>query len=127
METNLSNRNSAMEVPEEPQLSRREVSYLQVRRLSGLIWLLAGVLDGMLGIRILLKFIGANPESPFAAWIYRITEPFLVLFQGLTDNPSIGDIVLELHAFFAIAFYALAAWALVRLVWLVFYRPEDIQ
>lgn len=128
MNTNISKNQSVYgnEVEDKP-LSAREVRYLNVKRLTALIWMLSGILQGLLGIRILLKFIGANPESPFAGFVYAYTQPFLFLFEGLTNNPSFSNMVLELHVFFAIAFYALATWVLVRLIWLIFYRPEDIQ
>lgn len=111
----------------EKPLGPREIRYMHVRRVANLIWLLFGLLEGLIGIRILLKLIGANPASPFAAFVYGITEPFLVFFKGLTANPSFNNAVLELHSMFALAVYALISWAVVRLVWLIFYRPEDIQ
>jgi len=111
----------------ERALGPREVRFLHVRRAANMIWLLFGLLEGLIGIRILLKLIGANPASPFAVFVYRITEPFLVFFKGLTVNPSFNNALLELHSIFALTIYAFMSWAIVRLVWLVFYRPEDIQ
>lgn len=107
-------------------LGPREVRYLRIRRATNFIWLLFGILEGWIGIRILLKLIGANPGNPFAGLVYSTTEPFLVFFKGLTVNPAYNNVVLELHSLIAIMVYALANWAIVRLVWLIFYRPEDI-
>jgi hypothetical protein len=112
---------------EQTGISPREVLYLRVRRVSRLIWLLAGILEGMIGLRVFLKLIAANPNSPFAGFIYTMTELFLFLFRGLTLNPASGNAVLEVHALIAMLFYALVTWVLVRLFWLIAYRPEDIH
>lgn len=129
-EENTSNRSNPPvpgEAAKPEPMDAREVRYLEVRRATNFIWLLTGILQGLFGLRLILKFIGANPESPFAGFIYTFTEPFLFLFQGLTDNPAFENFVLEIHVIFAMAFYALVAWVIIRLVWLIFYRPEDIQ
>ncbi len=60
------------------------------------IWLLFGILEGLLGLRFLLKLIGANPSSPIVSLIYSITGFFLEPFKGLIASPTIGNIVLEI-------------------------------
>lgn len=111
----------------ESSLSPRDALYIRVRRVANFIWLLFGILEGMIGIRILLKLIGANPGNTFAKFVYNITQPFLFMFEGLISDPSFDNIVFELHAIIALLVYAFAAWTLVRMVWLIFYRPEDIR
>jgi hypothetical protein len=56
--------------------------------------------------------------------IYGFTNLFLWPFSGMTATPSAGGMVLELSSFFAMAIYALIAWAVERIVWLIFYRPR---
>lgn len=111
----------------ESSLSPRDALYIRVRRVANFIWLIFGILEGMIGIRILLKLIGANPGNPFARFVYDITQPFLFMFEGLINNPSFDNIVLELHSIIALLVYAFVTWVLVRMIWLVFYRPEDIR
>jgi YggT family protein len=91
-------------------------------RLTGLIWLFFGVLDGLIALRFLLKLMAANPENPFAAFIYTITAPALWVFQGLTTSPSFEGIVIEFFDLIAIAVYALLGWVIVRALWLIFAR-----
>lgn len=88
------------------------------------IWLLLGILEAMLGLRFLLKLIAANPGSPIAAFIYSFTSLFLVPFRGLTPTPAAGGMVLEVSTLFAMLIYGLVAWAIARLVWLIFSRPR---
>ncbi len=89
-----------------------------------LIWLFLGILEVLIALRIGLKLIGANPDSPIVALIYGFTYLFLFPFEGMTATPSAGTMVLELSSFFAMVIYALIAWAVERIVWLVFYRPR---
>ena len=89
-----------------------------------LVWLVFGMLEGLIALRIVLKLIAANPASPIAALIYGFTDFFLFPFAGLTATPAVGNMVLELSSIFAMVIYALIAWAVERVVWLVFYRPR---
>jgi uncharacterized membrane protein len=116
---------------DEPGYQRHErvaVDYAAERRqglyqVTSIIWLVFGVIAGLIGLRFLLRLIAANPASPFAAFIYRVTDLFLWPFSGLTVTPASGRMVLELPALIAIVVYLLLAWLLVRLVWILFDRP----
>ena len=89
-----------------------------------MIWLLLGILEAMIALRIGLKLIGANPESLIVTMIYGFTSLFLFPFTNLVGSPSYGNNVLELSSMFAMGLYALLAWAVERIVWLIFYRPR---
>jgi len=89
-----------------------------------LIWLLVGILEATIAIRIGLKLIGANPDAPIVAMIYGFTQLFLLPFTGMIASPSAGNLVLEISSVFAMLIYALLAWALERTIWLIFYRPR---
>ncbi len=106
-------------------LSPKEARYIQVKRIVNLVWLLSGILEGLIAIRILLKLIGANPNSPFASFVYTVTGPFLALFRNLVMNPSYQGGVFELTSLIAMIVYSLATWVIVRLIWLIAYRPES--
>jgi hypothetical protein len=90
-----------------------------------LIWLLFGILEVLIALRIGLLLIGANPNSPIVALIYGLTYLFLFPFEGLINSPTAGSsMVLELSSMFAMLIYGLIAWAMERVVWLIFYRPQ---
>ena len=93
-------------------------------KVTQLIWLLLGILEALIALRIGLKLIGANPGSPIVALIYGLTYLFVFPFEGMVASPSSGSIALELSSFFAMVIYALIAWAVERTVWLLFYRPR---
>ena len=88
------------------------------------IWLALGLIEGLITMRVVLKLIAANPDSPFSVFIYGITNIFLYPFQGLVGNPASGGSVLEISSLIAMLVYALLFWAFERVVWLVFYRPR---
>jgi hypothetical protein len=89
-----------------------------------LVWLLFGILETLIALRVFLKLIAANPSNPIAALIYAFTDLFLFPFAGLTATPAAGGMVLELSSLFAMLVYALVAWAIERIIWVLFYRPR---
>jgi uncharacterized protein YggT (Ycf19 family) len=88
------------------------------------IWLVLGVVEVLIGLRIVLKLIAANPENPFAAFIYNVSSIFLAPFAGLVGTPAAGNMVLELSSIIALLVYALLAWGIERIIWVVLYRPR---
>jgi hypothetical protein len=104
----------------EPEREQRIFSF----KATQLIWLLFGILEALIALRIGLMLIGANPGSPIVALIYGLTGLFLFPFTGLVGSPTVGNMVLELSSLFAMLVYGLIAWAAERTVWLVFYRPR---
>ena len=88
------------------------------------IWLGLGIVETLIGLRVILKLIAANPESPFAAFIYNVSAIFLIPFEGLVGTPAAGGMVLELSSIIAMLVYALLAWGIERIVWVIFYRPR---
>ena len=119
----MSNENRVSEVrtsQSEPEREQRIFSF----KATQLVWLLFGVLEALIALRIGLKLIGANPESPIVALIYGLTFLFLFPFEGLVASPTFGGMVLEISSMFAMLIYALIAWVVERTVWLIFYRPR---
>ena len=88
--------------------------------LSQLLWLAFGVLEGVIGLRILLKLMAANPANSFAHLIYAVTQPFLWPFTGLTVTPSANGVVLEINSIIALFVYALLSVLIQRLVGIIF-------
>ena len=122
-ETNMSNESRTTQVTSsqrEPEREQRVFTF----KVTQLVWLLFGILEVLIALRIGLMLIGANPDSPIVALIYGFTYLFLFPFAGLVGSPSAGVMLLELSSFFAMLIYGLIAWALERIVWLMFYRPS---
>ena len=80
------------------------------------IWLVTGVIDVLIGIRFLLKALGASTLSSFTTFMYGISEPLVAPFRGIFPEAAHRTYVLEPADLIAIVIYALIGWALVMLV-----------
>jgi hypothetical protein len=80
------------------------------------VWYILGVIEILLGFRLALKVLGANPASPFVDLIYSVSNPLTLPFTGILRTPSVGASVLEWSTIIAGIVYALLAYGLVRLI-----------
>ena len=110
-------------VVENVNLEYRESVY----KVSQIIWLLFGGLEALIGIRVILMLIGANPANGFTAFVYQLTQLFLWPFQNLIANPTFQNMTLEVTSIIAMIVYALLGWIIVRMIWVVFYRAPTSE
>lgn len=67
-----------------------------------------GIVEFLLIIRVLLKFLGASTQAPFVRWIYETTTPLLSPFEGMFPTSSLTtSFVLEVSTLFALITFAL--------------------
>ena len=89
------------------------------QRLTQLIYWVFALVEGLILIRLVLKVLGANQAAGFAQFIYGITGPLVAPFINLFSNPAYQNSVLELSSIVALIVYALVAWLLGKLVWIL--------
>jgi uncharacterized protein YggT (Ycf19 family) len=82
-------------------------------RVPQIVYLIAGILDTLLVIRLVLKLLAANPAAGFTTLIYGVTNPFVALFEGVFPTAQNRGNVLDLAALLAIIVYGLLAWGIV--------------
>jgi hypothetical protein len=70
----------------------------------------------LLVIRFLLLLFGANQAAPIVGVLYALTLPFVLPFQGIFGQPSVGASVVETASMVAVPSYALLAVGINRLV-----------
>jgi YggT family protein len=99
----------------DPYAERRRSSY----RLVQGVWLLFGIVEGLLAIRFVLKLLGANETAGFASFIYGASAPFIAPFADLFANPASGGSILELTTIVAFVVYMLLAWLIAKVIWLL--------
>jgi uncharacterized protein YggT (Ycf19 family) len=85
-------------------------------RVALAVYVIFGVLEGLLAIRILLKLLGANPDAGFSSFIYGLTAPFVAPFNGVFPTPVTHNSVFEFSSLLALVVYALVGWGAVRLI-----------
>ena len=86
------------------------------------VWLIFGIIEILIGLRVVLKLVGANPANGFAHFVYGVAALFLGPFFGITNSPSFGGMVLEVPSLIAMIVYALVAWGIVQALRLIFAR-----
>jgi uncharacterized protein YggT (Ycf19 family) len=97
-----------------------------VGKVNQILWYFAAVLEALLGLRFILRLIGANPAAPFGAFIYAVTQPLLWPFEGLVANPGVrGGPVFELITLVAMIVYFLLFLAITQLLRLLVSRPRE--
>ena len=92
------------------------------RRAIEIIYLVFGIVDGLLFVRLLLKVLGTNPEAPFSGFVYGLTDFLLGPFKGMLPAIVSGKTILEPSVLIAILIYALIAWMLAKAVEIAYSR-----
>jgi hypothetical protein len=85
------------------------------------IYLVFGVIEGLLLIRFFLRALAANADAGFAQAISAVTGVLVGPFVGLFGTPQIATgAALELSTLVALIVYAAIGWLLARAAWLIF-------
>jgi hypothetical protein len=103
------------------QLTQRQIA---LRKATNLVWWFTGIVEGLIGLRVVLRMMAANPGNPFANFIYTVSNVFLWPFQTLVNNPGSEGVVLEVSSIIAMIVYLLLAWVFVELLWLILGRER---
>lgn len=88
-----------------------------------IIWYILGVIEILLVFRFALKMLGANPFSGFTNFIYAISDPFALPFQGILPTTTSSGSVVEMSTVIAMLVYAIVAAGIVQLM--QFFKPTN--
>jgi len=101
----------------DPYAARRANS----ARVVQAVYLVFGLIEGLLLIRFVLRALAANADAGFARAVYAITEVLVTPFIGLFGTPQISTgAALEISTLLALIVYAAVGWLLARAAWLIF-------
>jgi len=78
--------------------------------MSNIIYLIFGLIELLIASRLVLRLFGANPGSPFVAWIYNLSSPLVAPFGGIFGQTGNFD----LAALVALVVFALVGSLLAR-------------
>src|ERR1700730_8774205 len=92
------------------------------RRATEVLYLVFGIIVGLLLIRLLLKLLGANALAGFASFVYGLTDFFMAPFRNLLPAAGSETSVFETSVVIAIIVYGLIGWVLARLIAIAFFR-----
>lgn len=91
---------------------RRKPSFL-----ISFVRFLTGIVEAVIGLRILLMLFSANASAPFVKLIYDLSQPLLYPFRGIFPTREFGDqFVIEFSAVFAFIIYSIVGSLLVRAI-----------
>jgi hypothetical protein len=51
--------------------------------IGGLVYAIGGFIEALIGLRFVLRLLGADPSSGFVNWIYEWSTPFVSPFAGI--------------------------------------------
>jgi YggT family protein len=97
-------------------LGRQRGVFDPTYQIAQVVHLFFNTLGGLIGIRILLKCFGADPNAGFSTLVYGITNPFLGFFYNVFPPVSTGVGTLELSSILAILVYGLLSWGITMLI-----------
>ena len=82
-----------------------------------------GLIELVIGVRIIFEMFGANPSTPFVSWLYDVSRTLLYPFQGIFPSPVLrGGFILDMSAVVALLVYALIAYLISELVRFISYN-----
>lgn len=93
-----------------------------------IIWYVLGFIEVLLGFRIALKALGANPFSGFVNLVYAISDPLALPFAGILKSSVGSGAVLEWSTIIAALVYLIVAFGLANLLQFIKpVTPEEVE
>ncbi len=93
------------------------------RILLNFINLVFALIEGVIALRIILRFLNANPSTPFVRWVNDASSSLIYPFQNIFPSPVLtGGFVLEMSAVIALVVYAIIAYIISGLISFVSYK-----
>lgn len=79
--------------------------------------LVVGLVEVVIGMRVLLKLLGASTAAPFVTWIYQISQPLLKPFEGMFPSEKLtGGFVIDFSALFALLVYGVLGYLIEEII-----------
>jgi uncharacterized protein YggT (Ycf19 family) len=93
-----------------------------------IIWYILGLIEVLLGFRMALKALAANPASGFASLIYTLSDPLALPFQGILRTTVTNGSIFEWSTIIAALVYALIAYGIIYMMQMVKpVGPEEVE
>ncbi len=114
-------------IPEDPPVKTYQKKKV-IFRTYQILWYILGIVEVLLGFRVALKALGANPFSGFTNLIYTLSDPLALPFRGILGVTVNGASVFEWSTFIAVIVYALITFGLVELMQFIKpVTPEEVE
>jgi uncharacterized protein YggT (Ycf19 family) len=95
--------------------------YNGLDRTAQVIYFLLGLLEIVLAVRFIFRLLGASTANGFANFIFNVSTPFVAPFNGIFNDQALSRVgVFEISTLLAMVIYALIAWGIVKLMYVLF-------
>jgi len=84
--------------------------------MTRIVWFVFALIEVLIGVRFVLKLVGANAEAGFVQMIDGISGVFMAPFNAILGSQRVAGATFEWSALIAIAVYALVAWGIVSMI-----------
>jgi uncharacterized protein YggT (Ycf19 family) len=91
-----------------------------------LVWLIGGIVQAIIGLRVLFRALAANPQAAFVQFIDTISSPLVYPFRGIIDDRPVGSGMLDISALICMAVYLVATVATVQLIRILTAPPTTV-
>lgn len=89
--------------------------------LAGILYAVGGLIEVVIGLRFILRLLGASPDSSFVQWVYSWSTPLVTPFAGIfgqnatVAGPGVAATsVFDWTALIALIIYGLIVAAITR-------------
>lgn len=77
--------------------------------------LVIGIIEFLLGLRFVFRFLAVNPKTPFVAWIYDTSASLVAPFAKILPDLKLGGFLIDLTTLAALIVYALIGYLILDL------------
>lgn len=81
-----------------------------------IIWYILAIIEVLLGFRMVLQVLGANPTSGFTNLVYALSGPFALPFRGILPLNASGGSIFEWSTIIAAIVYLVVAYGIIYLL-----------
>lgn len=92
-------------------------------RSQRVVYYILGIIEVLLGLRLIFKLLGANFRNAFVSFLYSLTSIFVIPFIGIFRTVASAGSVLEPATIVAMIIYAIIAYGIVKLINLMNHGP----
>lgn len=86
------------------------------RILRAFINIVLSIIELLLSVRFIFKFLVVNAGTPFVAWLYRVTAPLAAPFAKILPDWKLSGFVVDFATLAALIVYALAGYVILRVL-----------
>ena len=94
---------------------------------STIINIVFTVIELLIGARVILRLLGANPFTPFVNWVYTLSSALISPFANIFPSPVLrGGFVLDIPAIVGLLVYAILAYVIFQLIEFLSYKRTTV-